>query len=962
MEKGVSPFVEIVYFCIKDRRTVVMVQFKSFRTKHKGTAMLNTKRVNLALATALAAASLFASRSAAASPLRSGRSADLAPAREDISKGKGYMPPEMLKYPYISTYYVKPTVKVGSPVKIAFFVTDFESSKIRFLDDSHRFSVYLEYRFKGGASKTLVLRDVKSGDSAFSLEGLKPGSYEMRIWAVDAKGRESHRVIHDFRVVTPAFLAIPESKVYTMAEEDLAAYGIRNDGDLERIVLVGADGKQEVLKEKRAGVPGYTVTVPRDPETGGVPVDAYKKAKIVYDEGYNKVAVERTSVENATGLQKLINDKVVLGFRKIVLLPGTYRISSTKSLLVPSNTTLDLGTATLKQNSFTGAKSCVVRIAGAVDAHLVGGTIEGDYWTHNYAGSPNGSEWVSGFEIGGDSTYCTVDGVKVVDIAGCGGQNGMGTDARGGPHFFLESLPAFAPGGLDPKTGKVDASDKFRFTTDFKGLSKAVAGKGRRRLQISKYLGRQGVGTRSWQMTVAWYDASQRFISAETAWQYREMWIPPNAAFLRVSVEAESAHAARAAGLKLTSFAYPVNCSVVRCTFDHCRCVGYAASAMKNMLFAGNTFTRSGECATKCAFDAEEGCDQMQDVYFLKNVFRDNPVNNSIHASAGHNFVMEKNEGDIYLSGRAHSPCVRNSVVGSGTYHCDTRLRSGYGRFDGNDYTKGVHLGANDMKTRSDGWDYVLSGLSYDGGSFEIDVGAAGRVVNCTFRNMTVRIANACDCMIENCTDGSSYLPFPSGRWLRTAVKDSKFSRFYGSNAWDGCRFSNTTFEKFSNANVVAGGCVFAGCRFGGVGSSSFDMSDCTFDRTSFGGGFWELPANFAFKNCSVTTSDDASFVTLGLYSIGNIGFDGCSFAGKRSALEVSDLRPYKGSQGMNPDEQPGLISARGVKWKGEAKSVIDRPQGAVASTKKLTICATGNVLPEGVTMVADLPACWKLK
>ena len=918
--------------------------------------MWNAKRVGLALVTALAVAALLSSRSGIAAPMQTGRST--ASAKDD----KGYMPPERLKYPYVSTYYVKPTVKVGAPVKIGFFVTDFDSSKIRFLDDTHRFSVYLEYRPRGGASKTLVLRDVKSGDSAFTLEGLKPGSYEMRLWAVDAKGRESHRVIHDFKVVSPSSLAIPESKVYEMTEEDLAAYRIRNDGDLERVVLVGADGKAEVVKEKRMGVPGYTVTVQRDPETGDLPVDAYKKAKIVYDVGYNKAAVEQTSVENAAGLQKLINDKVMLGFRKVVLLPGTYRISSTKPLLVPSNTTLDLGTATLKQNSFTGAKSCVVRIAGASDAHLLGGTIEGDYWTHNYAGSPNNSEWVSGFEISGDSAYCTVDGVKVVDIVGCGGQNGMGKDVRGGPHRFLESLPAFAPGGLDPKTGRVDASDKFRFTTDFKDLSKIVAGKSRRRLQISKYLGRQGVGTRSWQMTVAWYDASRRFISAETAWQYREMWIPSGAAFLRVSVEAESAQAARAAGLKITSFVYPSNCSVVRCTFDHCRCAGYAASAMKNMLFAGNTFTRSGESAAKCAFDAEEGCDQMQDVYFLKNVFSGNPVNNSIHASAGHNFVMEKNEGDLYLSGCAHSPCVRNSVVGDGTYCCDTRLRSGYGRFDGNDYTKGVHLGVNDMKVRSDSWDYVLSGLSCDGGSFEIDVGAAGRVVNCTFRNMSVRIANACDCAFEGCSDGSSYLPFPGGRWSGITVKDSKFSRFYGSNVWDRCRFSNATFEKFSNGNVVASGCDFTGCRFAGVGSSSFDMSDCTFDRTSFGGGFWEMPANFAFRNCSVTTCDDAAFVSLGLYSIGKIGFDGCSFAGKRSAVEVIDLRPYRESQGANPDELPGEIFARGVKWEGEAKFVIDRPQGAVASAKKLTIRSAGNVLPEGVSMVADPPASWKLK
>lgn len=95
-------------------------------------------------------------------------------------------------------------------------------------------------------------------------------------------------------------------------------------------------------------------------------------------------------------------------------------------------------------------------------------------------------------------------------------------------------MPKFSPGGIDRKTGKIDTSDTFRFTTDFKDLGKITGKYGRRRLQISKLLGYQGIATRSWQMTVAWFDAGKNFISAETAWQYREMWIPEKAAFLKL--------------------------------------------------------------------------------------------------------------------------------------------------------------------------------------------------------------------------------------------------------------------------------------------------------------------------------------------------------------------------------------------------------------------------------------------
>ena len=45
---------------------------------------------------------------------------------------------------------MKPTVTTGDAVKIGLFVTDFDSSKIRFLDDSHRFTAFLEYRLCKG--------------------------------------------------------------------------------------------------------------------------------------------------------------------------------------------------------------------------------------------------------------------------------------------------------------------------------------------------------------------------------------------------------------------------------------------------------------------------------------------------------------------------------------------------------------------------------------------------------------------------------------------------------------------------------------------------------------------------------------------------------------------------------------------------------------------------------------------
>ena len=187
------------------------------------------------LLSAIAAAQL-----AGAAPVLPGYLTDPSVLKERMPEDGSYRPPEALKYPYVSTYYVKPTVAPDEAVKVGLFVTDFDSSKIRFLDDSHRFTSFLEYRLRGGASKTVSLANLPSGDAEFDLGKLPAGEYEMRVWAVDEKGRESHRVIHDFRVRAAADLAIPEGKVYRMTEADLAAYGIRNDGDLERIVRAAA--------------------------------------------------------------------------------------------------------------------------------------------------------------------------------------------------------------------------------------------------------------------------------------------------------------------------------------------------------------------------------------------------------------------------------------------------------------------------------------------------------------------------------------------------------------------------------------------------------------------------------------------------------------------------------------------------------------------------------------------------
>lgn len=889
------------------------------------------------------------------------------------TEGSGYRSPEAFRYPYVSTYYVRPTVVAGETQEIRFFVTDFDSSKIRFLDDTFRFTVFLSVSGPKGV-KVHTQKGVKSGDGSFDLGKLPVGDYRIALWAQDAKGRESHRVWQEFRVRTAKDLEIPAKAVYRMAEADLEAYGIRNDGDYGRRIEVPVDLPAKAsMEEKRnhsrrtigeylrenphtpAKRPGYAVYVPVS--DGKIHFLAFERSLVVRDGGYDTNAVERAAVATSDGLQRLLDDKAAAGFRKVVLLPGCYRLSASRALFVPDRMTLDLNGATLKLHEFAGAGACMVNLEGVSDAHLVNGTLEGDYYEHDYAHSPHNSEWVQGVTISGAARYSSVSNVLVKDVTGYGGSNGIGDGKRGKLVYFVSDVGKFVPGGLNAKTGELDARDKYRFTTDYLSLEKA---KKFGRLQVSRYLGYQGRATQVWQMTGCWYDANRDPISGETLFQYREVDIPEKAAFLRVSVEAQSVEAAEKASLTLCLFQYPVNCAVTDCTFDRCRCVGYAASAMRNMLFDGNEFRFSGEVAARCAFDAEDGWDQMQDVTLTRNWFHDNTVNNSILTCAGHNFVLERNRCDVHLWGRTHSPCVRDNDIGQATYFCDSRWRSGYGRFEDNRYSKGVRIATSGGYMTS-GWDFVLSGLDMTDANTNVTVATdlGGRLLSCRIANRSARVANATACVFENCT--AEFIP--DGRWYGCSVSGGTFRNFYRTNAYERCTFEGVQLNNFREGLQTFTDCVFRDCTFYGLSAANVRFIRCTFSNTTMTGGYWSTPASLVWQNCKIGLGAKP-LLDLGQYTIGSIGFDDCAVtAASRDAggalFYVSDLRSLK------TDDQVGTVVVRRCKFgPGVGKVLSINKKGKDQPKKRIVLRTKDNRLAKGAVLLPpdEKRETWKVE
>jgi len=112
--------------------------------------------------------------------------------------------------------------------------------------------------------------------------------------------------------------------------------------------------------------------------------------------------------------------------------------------------------------------------------------------------------------------------------------------------------------------------------------------------------------------------------------------------------------------LSIQYFRIPTHCSFKNINLSNCRCVGMASAAMKDLLFEACEFTNCGQSSAKCAFDAEDGWDMMQDITFKSMKFNTNP-NNHFLTCAGHNFIVDGQQyGIIYMWERTKSSIIRN--------------------------------------------------------------------------------------------------------------------------------------------------------------------------------------------------------------------------------------------------------------------------------------------------------------
>lgn len=745
----------------------------------------------------------------------------------------GYVTPAHLRDPYVSTYYVEPTVSEGERVRIRYYATDWEHSLRRFADNRARLDVAVRY------SKDLVhwqkqmVKSRPSGDGEFDLGPLSAGDWVVAVQSRDcSSGLRSHVVWQEFRVLPASERTIPADKVYRMTEADLAAYGIRNDGDYERLVKIEVPtnspavtasdrnvhdqaGREAVVNYRKshphvaAKRPGYAVYVP---SVRGEPLPrAFAMKDVVYDSGYDRAAVEAASERTLKGLQRFLDDKAAAGFRKVVLLPGTYRVSGKGTLQVPNRVRLDLNGATIKMNALVGEKAMIVALTDTEDAALENGIVEGDYYEHDYQASPGHSEWVCGWNVCGASRDCEVRNIELRNVTGYGGNNGRNSKRPGDMCGYstndtanvigLQNKADWVRGALR-SDGTIDESDAFCCTS----RSYPVASfQPFHFLTVSYGLGYQGIRTHGWNLTAAYYDARGKCIYTERIRQYRIAFIPPAAETVRFTAEVGTPEEAAKSCLSMYLMRLPVNCAVKKCRFERVRCVGYALFECRNHLIEDCTFTHSGEDLANCAFDAEDGWDRMQDVTIRRNDFHDNPANELL-TCCGHNFIIEQNRCRLHLWERSNSFCVRSNDLDRASFGCGFRHQTGYWRYDGNTFRRRLDIGGGHVRRD---WDVVVADSRFTSEDpakpFEVRSGATGVFRNCTFIGVKASPGAVENCRFENCDWNWSM--HNSGTWRNCTAKNCRFPRVKATNLYERCTFTNVRFDP-----IVWSGQYFRDC------------------------------------------------------------------------------------------------------------------------------------------------------
>ena len=789
--------------------------------------------------------------------------------------------------PYISTYYIKPIVKPGEEVFIDYYITDYyykeymENYNLKedtWGDDTWTEEVWnneiftVTVRIEGQKDK--VYPNLKAGDHQVSLGSFSTeGEQKFSILCTDKYGRNSHELFNFFLVQGEV-----EIKEYVMTEDDLSIYNIKNTDNYEvkKIIDLSSLTTKNSTTVKAALVEAATNIIPQsktyvcviaDTDGDGNPNNWWGENQVVYASDYDKDKVLEEATNTRKGLQQLLDDKKAAGYNKLTLLPGTYRIDHQKQIYIPTNFTLNMNGATLKQNQFTGASSLMIEINNTINSHVINGIIEGDYFSHDYTNSTNNSEWINGVSIGGESKYSSFENLNIKNITGYGSTNGL-SNSRDGSLSYTYIYPKgigsnFKIGDIDRNTG-LDLESTTRTTSDYIDIS-GYSDVGY--ISVSIYLGYQGNPCGTWNLICHFYDENKKYLKSIDSYQYRRISVPLNAKYMRITILNE----AYPTNLSIQYFRIPTHCSFKNVKYENCRCVGMAPAAMKDMLVENCEFTNCGQSGAKCALDAEDGWDSMQDVTFKSLKFNANP-NNYFLTCAGHNFIIDgQQNGKAYIWERTRSLIIKNcknidlTLQGGGK---DNIVRHGVYRVFNNNFNSATTV--NNLSKYNTASTYISGLVSHSTLSI---LSSASIYTDCIVSVSSKNLGYLSSIAMTNCeftpisTFSDRYsLQFNGGHLNNYSFNNCKFNgkcQLSNNNGFYSATFSNCSFnDVFIIPSVLSNSddlILFENCNINYTESNFIYYSPAAYTKGTY--------SQIKFDSCTITNSNSKSTVFIYAYA-----------------------------------------------------------------------------------------------
>ena len=600
-------------------------------------------------------------------------------------------------------------------------------------------------------------------------------------------------------------------------------------------------------------------------------------------------STEETDLINTRdGLTNLFKEIQKKGYRKCILPMGTYRIKSTsrsEAIFIPSYLIVDMNGATFKLHTVADNEDelgvLIVSFKDVEDAHLINGILEGDRMERKEFGLENGynGEPIDTLAFNGGK-YCSIDDLVIKNTTG----HTIITSGIGGKWAgFTEYTPVRVVDGEE-------ISDDSCCTTNYADLTNVKECSAY--VRVGQGNGYRGLRGESPIIYVHFYDVDKNFIKTETAYQYRNIRIPEDAQYGRVTYlgKVDSSD-------KYNSFyekTFGDFHEITNIDFYDTRTTAMAPSTCSNLLIENVTYTRCGNSITPCSVDFEDGWQECQDVYYRNNTDYERPGSATVIDNTGFNHVYENLKGHQLVIRRSNMGCVvRNIDDIEGTainWTTGNIVNSKFCRNYNNKVASCAVTHGNETEELSkhkvkncviaNGRDASIDAVVYDNCTFT-GFGCSKIVcTNCTI-NSNWYLGDQLyfyDCVFENTTDSTEEMPFRFNSNDATRVyEDCTFkgkSAFICNNAFNSGLFKNCTFE---DLRIRVGLCEK-------TDNTLIEFDNCTIASSASDfiylgpNGYTKGYMNLKFNNCNITHTGDNFIYSYGRATNESvIKFDNCT-------------------------------------------------------------------------------------